>query len=268
MGCLFQFDSARKDGIFSFLCRHDGFVAKTCRFCLLFCAAEGRKIKKTRSQLPQSRFRSTAPLSRGALGKEGQLLRACPKKQKPPTPCQKHSIEGGLFSKSRFHSGLSLKADNGGHPRCDTQLPAACCPGALHAAVCKQASSQRPVLSAQTMQRYSARINAFILLPLYYSGAVQGSQGGTKNDSECPPRCFGHPQRNNYSEFRDIGTPAGVPISHFHGKGAERSGAQSKRWCFTRDTGLLPAALLPALPALPWAVLRPAGDRGYPAFAT
>ena len=130
-------------------------------------------------QTSQSRFRSTAPLSRGALGKEGQLLRACLKKQKPPTPCQKHSIEGGLFSKSRFHSGLSLKADNGGHPHCDTQLPAACCPGALHAAVCKQASSQRPVLSAQTMQRYSARINAFILLPLYYSGAVQGSQGRT-----------------------------------------------------------------------------------------
>ena len=39
----------------------------------------------------------------------------------------------------------------------------------LHAAVCKQASSQRPVLSAQTMQRYSARINAFILLQTYYN---------------------------------------------------------------------------------------------------
>ena len=130
----------------------------------------------------------------GALGRPGHFsltagtqfsesfsaLRAPQDSKTPPTPCQKHSIEGGLFSKSRFHSGLSLKADNGGHPRCDTQLPAACCPGALHAAVCKQASSQRPVLSAQTMQRYSARINAFILLPLYYSGAAQGSQGGTK----------------------------------------------------------------------------------------
>ncbi len=45
MGCLFQFDSARKDGIFSFLCRHDGFVAKTCRFCLLFSGRACRKIK-------------------------------------------------------------------------------------------------------------------------------------------------------------------------------------------------------------------------------
>ena len=30
-------------------------------------------------------------------------------------------------------------------------------------------------LCADGVRRYSARINAFILLPLYYSGAVQGS---------------------------------------------------------------------------------------------
>ena len=149
MGRNLQLHPPPAADIFMLWLRSAGFVAKKCRFCLLFCSAARGKIKKMRSPLPQSRFRSTAPLSRGALGKEGQLLRACPKKQKPPTPCQKHSIEGGLFSKSRFHSGLSLKADNGGHPHCDTQLPAACCPGALHAAVCKQASSQRPVLSVQ-----------------------------------------------------------------------------------------------------------------------
>ena len=98
-----------------------------------------------------------------------------------------HIVGGGLFSKSRFHSGLSLKADNGGHPRCDTQLPAACCPGALHAAVCKQASSQRPVLSAQTMQRYSARINAFILLQTYYN-----SRRGVSQAFDSPARLVLH----------------------------------------------------------------------------
>ena len=29
----------------------------------------------------------------------------------------------------------------------------------------------------------------------------------------------GHIQRKNYFKFRDIGTPAGVPISHFHRRG-------------------------------------------------
>ena len=35
-------------------------------------------------------------------------------------------------------------------------------------------------LCADGVRRYSARINAFILLPLYYSGAAQGSQGKTR----------------------------------------------------------------------------------------
>ena len=56
------------------------------------------------------------------------------------------------------------------------KFPAACCPGALHTAVCKQAFSQRPVFSAQTMRRYSARINAFILLQLYYNSRRSVSQ--------------------------------------------------------------------------------------------
>ena len=161
-------------------------------------------------------------------------------------------------------------------------------------------------LCADGVRRYSARINAFILLPLYYSGAAQGSQGGNKERFRMPAASYGlrHPasasclgrhlrlagrgpnnsslfpplaavvvvashfQRKNYFKFRDIGTPAGVPISHFHGKGAERSGAQSKRWCFTRGNGLPPAVLLPASPALRWAVQRPAGGRGCLASAT
>ena len=61
-----------------------------------------------------------------------------------------HIVGGGLFSKSRFHSGLSLKADNGGLPRCDTAFSHSVLPGALYTAVCKQAPSQWPVLSAQT----------------------------------------------------------------------------------------------------------------------
>ena len=150
--------------------------------------------------MPSQALRASSPKGR-ALGRPGHFsltagtqfsesfsaLRAPQDSKTPPTPCQRHSIEGGLFSKSRFHSGLSLKADNGGHPRCDTQLPAACCPGALHAAVCKQASSQRPVLSAQTMQRYSARINAFILLQTYYN-----SRRGVSQAFDSPARLVLH----------------------------------------------------------------------------
>ena len=132
-------------------------------------------------------FARQLPYRGEPLAKRASSCEPARKKQKPPTPCQKHSIEGGLFSKSRFHSGLSLKAGNGGHPRCDTQLPAACCPGALHAAVCKQASSQRPVLSAQTMQRYSARINAFILLQTYYN-----SRRGISQAFDSPARLVLH----------------------------------------------------------------------------
>ncbi|EEU97728.1 hypothetical protein FAEPRAA2165_00642 [Faecalibacterium duncaniae] len=55
------------------------------------------------------------------------------------------------FSKSRFHFCLSLKADNGGCRAAilPSRFPAACCPGALHTRCCKQAPSQRPVLSVQ-----------------------------------------------------------------------------------------------------------------------
>ena len=41
-------------------------------------------------------------------------------------------------------------------------------------------------LCADGVRRYSARINAFILLPLYYSGATQGSQGGNKERFRMP----------------------------------------------------------------------------------
>ena len=42
---------------------------------------------------------------------------------------------------------------------------------------------------------------------------------GKQNDLKCPPLRSGHHQRKNYFKFRDIGTPAGVPISHFHERG-------------------------------------------------
>ena len=131
-----------------------------------------------------------------------------------------------LKSKSRFHFCLSLKAGNGGAPHGDTSprgsrrvLSGRTLRGGLQTGFQPVACS----LCADGVRRYSARINAFILLPLYYSGAVQGSQGGTKNDSECPPRCSGHPQRKNYFKFRDIGTPVGVPISHFTREKGPRS---------------------------------------------
>ena len=160
-----------------------------------------------------------------------------PQNKPPPERCTKHSSEGGFLSKSRFHFCLSLKAGNGGAPHGDTSrrgsrrvLSGRTLRGSLQTGFQPVACS----LCADDMRRYSARINAFILLPLYYSGAAQGSQGGTGKDSEC----------------------------------AERSGAQLKSSCLTRDTGSLPAVLLPALPALPWAVQRPAGGRECPASAT
>ncbi|WP_316540359.1 hypothetical protein [Faecalibacterium prausnitzii] len=39
---------------------------------------------------------------------------------------------------------------------------------------------------------------------------------GRVDDFEWLPLRFSHFQRKYYFKFRDIGTPAGVPISHFH----------------------------------------------------
>mgnify|MGYP007066188066 CR=1 FL=1 len=148
---------------------------------------------------------------------------------------------------------MSLKAGNGGAPHGDTSprgsrrvLSGRTLRGGLQTGFQPVACS----LCADGVRRYSARINAFILLPLYYSGAVQGSQGTTKNDSECPPRCFGHPQRKNYFKFRDIGTPAGVPISHFHnrvfGKQKEPHPGSRVRFSLCRDQAVSSTLFLPA----------------------
>ena len=113
-----------------------------------------------------------------------------PQNKTPPERCTKHSSEGGFSSKSRFHFCLSLKAGNGGAPHGDTSrrgsrrvLSGRTLRGSLQTGFQPVACS----LCADGMRRYSARINAFILLPLYYSGAAQGSQGGPGKDSECPP---------------------------------------------------------------------------------
>ena len=58
---------------------------------------------------------------------------------------------------------------------------------------------------------------------------------GKQNDLKCPPLCFGHSQRKYYFKFRDIGTPAGVPISHFHGRG--RRGRRHLQRRFLRKRG-------------------------------
>jgi len=77
---------------------------------------------------------------------------------------------------------LSLKAGNGGAPHGDTSprgsrrvLSGRTLRSGLQTGFQPVACS----LCADGVRRYSARINAFILLPLYYSGAVQGSQGRT-----------------------------------------------------------------------------------------
>jgi hypothetical protein len=56
------------------------------------------------------------------VGQAGAAMPSCPKKQKPPTLRQKAQHRRRFFSRSRFHSGLSLRAGNGGHPHCDTQI--------------------------------------------------------------------------------------------------------------------------------------------------
>ena len=119
----------------------------------------------------------------------------------------KAQLRRRFSSKSRFHFCLSLKAYNGGTPHGDTSrrgsrrvLSGRTLRGGLQTSFQPVACS----LCADGVRRYSARINAFILLPLYYSGAAQGSQGGTKNDSECPPRCFGHNLRKNILVFVDL----------------------------------------------------------------
>ena len=106
-----------------------------------------------------------------------------PQNKTPPERCTRHSSEGGFSSKSRFHFCLSLKAGNGGAPHGDTSrrgsrrvLSGRTLRGGLQTGFQPVACS----LCADGMRRYSARINAFILLPLYYSGAAQGSQGRTK----------------------------------------------------------------------------------------
>ena len=50
-------------------------------------------------------------------------------KQKPLLPCPTAQQQRRFVSESRFHSGLSLKADNGGLPRCDTAFSHSVLPG-------------------------------------------------------------------------------------------------------------------------------------------
>ena len=63
----------------------------------------------------------------------------------------------------------------------------------------------------------------------------QTAFSGRQNDLKCPPLRSGHHQRKNYFKFRDIGTPAGVPISHFYGRG--RSGRRHLQRRFLRKRG-------------------------------
>ena len=71
-----------------------------------------------------------------------------------------------------------------------------------------------------------------------------------KNDFEWLPLRSSHVYRKNYFKFRDIGTPAGVPISHFHRGG--RGGKQHLQRRFLRKcgaTGKVSASLQQADPS-------------------
>ena len=74
MGRNLQLHPPPAADIFMLWLRSAGFVAKKCRFCLLFCSVARGKIKKMRSPLPQSRFRSTAPSEMEPLAKPLTLI--------------------------------------------------------------------------------------------------------------------------------------------------------------------------------------------------
>ena len=107
-----------------------------------------------------------------------------PQKQKAPKLCILQRLRRRFSFKSRFHFCLSLKAGNGGCRTAILSVPAVCSPGALHTRPCKQASSQRPVLSVQTLPVLlcpDQRICSVI--QIYYTGPPRESQGGRKRFS-------------------------------------------------------------------------------------
>ena len=127
--------AADVDAVFAGHLRHKLFLLAGQGVENLHKNSPSCRANKSRSRTSQSRFAD--------LRKQ--------RSKKAPDVIQSAVSHRRRFLKSRFHFCLSLNADNGGCRAAilPSRFPAACCPGALHTRCCKQAPSQRPVLSVQ-----------------------------------------------------------------------------------------------------------------------
>ena len=87
-----------------------------------------------------------------------------------------YSNEGGSHSKSRFHFCLSLKAGNGGRRTAILSFPQCALRAHFPQSSANRLPANGPFSLSSSPLRYSARVNAFFLIHLYYSRAGGRSQ--------------------------------------------------------------------------------------------
>ena len=89
-----------------------------------------------------------------------------------------YSNEGGSHSKSRFHFCLSLKAGNGGRRTAILSFPQCALRAHFPQSSANRLPANGPFSLCRRSLRYSARINAFVLIQVYYICPAYESQGG------------------------------------------------------------------------------------------
>ena len=89
-----------------------------------------------------------------------------------------YSNEGGSHSKSRFHFCLSLKAGNGGRRTAILSFPQCALQAHFPQSSANRLPANGPFSLCRRSLRYSARINAFVLIQIYYICPAYESQGG------------------------------------------------------------------------------------------
>ena len=89
-----------------------------------------------------------------------------------------YSNEGGSHSKSRFHFCLSLKAGNGGRRTAILSFPQCALRAHFPQSSANRLPANGPFSLCRRSLRYSARINAFVLIQIYYICPAYESQGG------------------------------------------------------------------------------------------
>ena len=87
-----------------------------------------------------------------------------------------YSNEGGSHSKSRFHFCLSLKAGNGGRRTAILSFPQCALRAHFPQSSANRLPANGPFSLCRRSLRYSARINAFVLIQIYYNSRRTGSQ--------------------------------------------------------------------------------------------